>query len=145
MTTTDVQAAAVPTRPARRDGLTLAAAVSLLVITVLHTAVFAPHPWWQAWLAGPFRTDPLPADALVQFWGLPGGFVVPGALLSLLILAAGRRGSMVPGYVGWVLALWALVCLWIVGPSGFVLLLVPATLLILAAARARRRAASNAR
>jgi uncharacterized protein YqgC (DUF456 family) len=44
-----------------------------------------------------------------------------------------------------VLALWALVCLWIVGPSGFVLLLVPATLLILAAARARRRGASNAR
>lgn len=126
----------------RRDRLTIAAGVSLLIIVVLHTAVFAPHPWWAAWLAGPFRTESLPPEAVAQFWGLPGGFVIPGALLGLLIVRAGRRGAAVPGSVGWVMGLWALACVWIVGPSGFLLLLVPAALLILAAVRARRAARS---
>ena len=126
----------------RIDRLTVAAAVSLLVISVLHTAAFAFHPWWGAWLVGPFRTVQLPTDAAVQFWGLPGGFVVPGILLALLILQTGRRGRTVPPYIGVVLCVWALVCVWMVGPSGFVLFLVPAVLLLIASHRARRRSES---
>lgn len=127
--------AAAPVRP---DRLTVSAAIALLTISVIHTAAFALHPWWEAWMAGPFRTTELPMDAVVQFWGLPGGFVVPGVLLALLILRAGRRGETVPMYVAIGLGTWALLCVWMVGPSGFVLLLVPAVLLLIASLRSRR-------
>lgn len=125
----------------RTDRPTAAAAISLLVICGLHTVAFALHSWWGPWLAGPFRAGELPLDAVVQFWGLPGGFVVPGVLLALLILRAGRRGRTVPAYVGAVLGGWALLCVWMVGPSGFALVLIPAVLLLIASARARRRSA----
>jgi len=143
MTSSPALPASTPSTAASRrpaDALTVAAAVSLLIICVLHTVVFAIHPWWADWLAGPFRTGPMPAEAIIPFWGLPGGFVVPGVLLALLVLEAGRRGGTVPGYVGAVLGIWALLCLWMVGPSGFVLVLVPSALLLLARRRARRAA-----
>jgi len=124
----------------RPDRLTVAAGIALLVIFVLHTAVFALHPWWTEWLAGPFRTVEPPLDAAVQFWALPGGFVVPGILLALFILRAGRQGETVPLYVPIALGTWALACVWIIGPSGFLLALVPTTLLLIADVRARRRA-----
>jgi hypothetical protein len=111
---------------------------SLLTIAALHTLVFASHPYWDDWFAGPTRTGTLPLDAVVQFWGLPGGFVAPGALLALLTIRLGRRGETLPAYIGWALALWAASCIWIVGPSGFLLVLVPAVLLIVASARERR-------
>ncbi|MCS3844363.1 hypothetical protein [Microbacterium sp. AK031] len=126
--------------PVRPDRLTVSAAIALLTISALHTVVFALHPWWGAWMAGPFRTAQLPVEAAVQFWGLPGGFVVPGVLLALLVLRVGRRGDTVPLYIALTLGIWALVCIWMVGPSGFVLLLVPVVLLLIAALRARRRA-----
>lgn len=131
--------------PVRSDRLTVSASIVLLVISALHAAVFSLHPWWGAWLAGPFRTTQPPVDAAVQFWGLPGGFVVPGILLALLILRTGRRGGTVPLYVAITLAAWALVCIWMVGPSGFVLLLVPAVLLLVASLRSRRRDARRSR
>jgi hypothetical protein len=121
--------------------LTVAAAISLLVITLLHTLVFSMHQWWMAWLAGPFRADQLPTDAVVYFWGLPGGFVVPGVLLALVLLKTGQSGNTAPTHVGVILGLWALVCVWMVGPSGFLLLLVPSLLLLIAARRSRRRRA----
>ena len=121
--------------------LTVWGAIALLTISALHTLVFALHPWWGPWMAGPFRTTQLPIDAAVQFWGLPGGFVVPGVLLALLVLRAGRRGDTVPIYVPLTLGIWALLCVWMVGPSGFMLLLLPAILLLIASLRARRSAA----
>jgi len=124
----------------RPDRLTVSAAIALLTIAVLHTVAFAVHPWWGAWMAGPFRNTQLPLDAAVQFWGLPGGFVVPGVLLALLILRAGRRGDAVPLHIPLILGIWALVCIWMVGPSGFLLLLIPATLLLIASLRSRRGA-----
>lgn len=122
----------------RSDRLTIAAGASLLAIAALHTLAFSVHPYWGAWLAGPLRTGTESLDSAVQFWGLPGGFVVPGALLALLIIRLGRRGQTPPAYAGWTLGLWAALCLWIVGPSGFVFVLAPAILLIIANRRARR-------
>lgn len=122
----------------RPNRLTIAAAVALLVISILHTAAFSLHPWWGAWMAGPFRTAQLPVDAAVQFWGLPGGFVVPGVLLALFILRIGRGGDTVPLYVPLILGSWALLCVWMVGPSGFMLILIPAVLLLIATLKARR-------
>lgn len=124
----------------------LAAGWSLLAICALHTLAFSLHPYWDDWLAGPFRRTAPTADEAAQFWGLPGGMVVPGALLALMILRQARRGLGVPAWVGGVLGAWALGGLWVVGPSGFVLLLVPAVLLLVGArpltprsAAARRR------
>lgn len=124
--------------------LTLAAGWSVLAICLLHTLAFSRHPYWEDWLAGPFRETMAVADESIQFWGLPGGFVVPGVLLGLQILERGRRGLRLPAYVGVVLAVWASACLWVVGPSGFLFVLVPAGLLIAARLRAGVTAQSAA-
>lgn len=126
-----------PPVPRRSRRLTLAAGWSILVICLLHTLAFAFHPYWDDWLAGPLRQSTPTFEEAVQFWGLPGGFVVPGALLALMILREGHHGRALPTPIGWVLAVWAAACLWVVGPSGFVLVLVPAVLLILASRRRR--------
>lgn len=118
--------------------LTTAAGITILVIVALHTAFFAVHPWWGDWLAGPLRTHEPPMEASVQFWALPGGFVIPFALLGMLLIAWGRRGLPAPWYLGPALGLWALACVWTVGPSGFLFVLAPAVLLVVSAARARR-------
>lgn len=122
------------------DHLTGVAGVTLLLINLLHAAVFAVHSWWGDWLAGPARQHGLTTDALVQFWGSLGGFVVPGVLLALLILTAARRGRPAPAYVGVVLAIWAIACTWVIGPGGFLLFLIPAVSIIAAAVLSARRA-----
>ncbi len=137
-TTTDPGRPGSPRPPeggSRAGRLTVAAGLTLLVINLLHAAVFVAHPWWGMWLAGPFDGESFPPEVLARFWALPGGFVVPGMLLALLLLRAGRRGTTVPHYVGIGLGGWAIVCTWVVGPSGFLLLLVPAVLLLIDAVR----------
>lgn len=134
MTTAPDSAPTTPTTT-RPERLTILAGWLLLVICLLHTLVFAVHPYWADWLAGPLRESAFTADEAAQFWGLAGGFVVPGALFGLLVLRTGREGRRLPPSVGPILAIWAALCLWIVGPSGFLLVLVPAALLILTSLR----------
>lgn len=122
----------------------MAAGWSLLVICVLHTVVFAPNPWWGEWLTGMLRVEPLPVEAISLFWALPGGFVVPGGVLAAMIIGQGRRGRTAPAYVAPALVAWAALCIWIVGPSGFITAVVPATLMVIARVRARRRASRRA-
>ena len=124
-------------RPASRgcDLLTVAAGWAMVATCLLHTLVFSIHPYWGDWLAGPLRGSSVSMAEAARFWGLPGGLVVPGAILGLLIIRQGGRGQRLPAYVGRVLALWAAACLWMIGPSGFVLVLVPAALLIIAGRR----------
>ncbi|GAB2608563.1 hypothetical protein [Pseudactinotalea suaedae] len=129
-------------RPA--DRLTVVGGAALVAIAVLHTLVFIAQPWWAAWLAGPFRDEQLPVEAVAQFWALPGSFVVAGALLGLSIIGTGRRGAPAALHVPIAIGLWAALCIWIVGPSGFVLLLAPAVLLLIASLRARRRGTDRA-
>ncbi|MDV3294719.1 MAG: DUF6463 family protein, partial [Brachybacterium paraconglomeratum] len=126
-TTTDTPALRI-----RPDRLTMAAGWSLLAICALHTLAFSLHPYWVDWLAGPLRTTEATLDEAAQFWGLPGGFVLPGILLAVLLIRLGRQGGRAPAAFGPVLGLWALACVWILGPSGFLLVLVPAALLVLA-------------
>jgi hypothetical protein len=117
--------------------LTVAGGFALLAIALLHALVFLPNPWWSEWLAGPLRSEELPPDALTVFWALPGSFVVLGALYALSVIATGRRGRTLPLHAPIALAVWAALCVWIVGPSGFLLLAVPVVLLGIASLRAR--------
>lgn len=126
-----------PPAPPRPRRLTIAAGWVTVAICLLHTLAFAGHPYWGAWIAGPLRTTEVTMAEAVSFWGLPGGFVVPGAILGLTIVGLGRRGQRMPRYAGWVLAGWAAACLWMIGPSGFGFVLVPSALLIIADVRAR--------
>lgn len=122
---------ALRTHP-RHDRLTTAAGWSLLAICALHTLAFSLHPYCADWLAGPLRTTEASLDEAAQFWALPGGFVLPGVLLALLLIRLGRQGGRAPAAFGPVLGLWALGCVWILGPSGFLFVLVPAALPVLA-------------
>lgn len=106
-TTTDTPA--LRTRP-RPDRLTTAAGWSLLAICALHTLAFSLHPYWVDWLAGPLRTTEATLDEAAQFWGLPGGFVLPGILLAVLLIRLGRQGGRASAAFGPVLGLWALAC-----------------------------------
>lgn len=119
-----------PSSRRRPDRLTVAAGWSAVTIAILHTAAFAINSHWGAWLAGPTRTSDLPDEAITVFWALPGGFVVPLAVLGILLVALGRRGQAVPRSAGWILLGWIVLCLWIIGPSGFLLGLVPTALLL---------------
>ncbi|MBB4930182.1 hypothetical protein F4561_001002 [Lipingzhangella halophila] len=118
---------------------------AMVAIGVVHTAVFLPHPYWADWLSGDLWAGGGAPEAVAVFWALPGSFVPVLVVLGLLVARAGRRGEALPGYTGWVLGAWALLCVLLIGPSGFLLGLVPAALLIAANLVARRRPAAVGR
>ncbi|MGP5412590.1 hypothetical protein [Brachybacterium paraconglomeratum] len=89
---TTTETPALRTRP-RPDRLTTAAGWSLLAICALHTLAFSLPPYWGDWLAGPLRESAATLDEAAQFWGLPGGFVLPGVLLALLLIHLRRQGG----------------------------------------------------
>ncbi|MER5333697.1 DUF6463 family protein [Micromonospora sp. NPDC002717] len=123
--------------------LTIGAGWSMAAIGVLHTVVFLPHPYWSEWLTGGLRSGEGGDASLSVFWALPGGFVVPLVLFGLLLARLGRRGECAPAYVGWTVAGWAAGCALLVGPSGFLLGLIPAGLLIAEDLLARRGGAGR--
>lgn len=117
---------------------------TMAAIAGLHTMVFLPHPYWVRWLTGGmWRGDEIPEEAYTLFWALPGSFVAVLAILGLLVSRAGRRGEGLPGYVGWGIGAWCVMCLLLIGPSGFVFGIVPAGLLIADNVRDRRRFAAR--
>lgn len=123
----------------RANRWTVSGGVALLTICALHTLVFAAHPYWADWLAGPTRGGPLSTEPMLLFWALPGGLAVPGAMLGLLLIGLGRRGESVALWLPITLLAWAGLCVWITGgPTGFMMLTVPAVLLIIG--RLRRAA-----
>jgi MFS family permease len=133
-----------PERPAAARA-TLLAGWSLMIIAALHTAVFFPHIPWSEWFGGGLRTEEPDAEWAALFWALPGGATVPGFLLGMLLVRFGRQGRSVGLGVAAALAAWALGCLWLVGPSGFMFFLVTAGLLTAGAILDRRRRRRGAR
>ncbi|MER7500536.1 DUF6463 family protein [Nonomuraea pusilla] len=127
-----------PVRPALPAKLTVWAGRAMILIAVAHTAVFAPLVPWSSWLAGDLRDHTAGNDSVATFWALPGGFVVVLALLGLLVARAGRQGQRVPGYVGWTVLVWGALAVALIGPSGFLLAIIPSALLIAADLTARR-------
>jgi predicted branched-subunit amino acid permease len=130
------------TRAAGR--LTSLAGWSLVLLAVLHTAVFVPLAPWSDWFDGSLHGLDGDPDSLAVFWGLPGGFVIPALLLGLLVIRMGRQRQRVGLIFALVLAAWVTFCLWLVGPSGFVLIYSTAGLLAAAAIIDRRKAGRSA-
>ncbi|GAB3225040.1 hypothetical protein GCM10027447_14230 [Glycomyces halotolerans] len=139
-TASDSQASPASPGAARLTRLT---GWSLIVIAAAHVAVFVPLAPWGKWFEGSLRGSGADAESLAVFWALPGGIAVPGFLLGLLLIRLGRMRQRVGVGFGLVLAGWASICLWLVGPSGFVAVLaaagIPAAAII--DRRASRRSA----
>lgn len=134
-TTSEAHVPALSAPPSR---LTIWAGRTMILIALLHTAVFVPLAPWASWLAGDLRGPAADSASVATFWALPGGFVVVLALLGLLVARAGRQGQRMPAYVGWVILAWGAMAVSLIGPSGFLFTVVPAGLLIAADITARR-------
>lgn len=120
--------------------LTVWAGRTMVAIGVLHSLVYLPNPYWGDWVSGSaWRGGELSDEAHIVFWALPGGFVPVLILFGLLVSRLGKRGEVLPAYVGWALGAWFVVGLWFLGPSGFISGLIPAGLLIAESFRHRRQ------
>ena len=112
--------------------MTHAAGWSLIAIASLHTAAFAFDAPWGEWFDGELRGGGADPESAAAFWALPGGVVMPVLLFAVLLLRSARAGRHVGAGMGLVMAAWAGFCVWLVGPSGFMTVFVPAGLLVLA-------------
>lgn len=121
-----------------RNRLVIVAGWAMVAIAVLHTVAHLFHPYWSEWLTGGLWAGEAEYESYAFFWALPGSFVVVLAVLGLLVKQMGQRGQDVPSYVGWALAFWVVGCIALIGPSGFMLGVLPSTLLIVADLRRRR-------
>lgn len=113
----------------------------LTSISILHIIAFLPHPYWPEWLSGEGITS---MESMALFWALPGGPAVVGILLGLLVSRMGKHREVAPGYIGWTVLAWAAAGIALLGVSGFVLMIVPALMLITAAVMRRSRRESPA-
>ncbi|HEU5127536.1 MAG TPA: hypothetical protein VFU12_06055 [Glycomyces sp.] len=118
--------------------MTVLAGWSLMVIAVLHTAVFLPQIPWGEWFGGGLRTADADMEWVALFWALPGGLTLPAFLLGLFMIRFGRQGQRIGLGVTAALAVWVAGCLWLVGPSGFMFVLVTVGLLVTGAVLDRR-------
>jgi hypothetical protein len=131
-----------PVRRASRGAarLTSAAGWSVVAIAALHTAVFTPVSPWAAWFRGSLQNSDVDHESIAMFWALPGSFVVPVILLGLLMVRIGRQRQRIGLLFALTLVAWVSFCIWLIGPSGFMLVYVPAALLIVASILDRREA-----
>jgi hypothetical protein len=114
---------------------------------VFHTVVAAlmrQEVWAQIVDEGFLSTVPLypSADRLPMaeaFWFSPGSFGVPLLLLGSLVTWLTRRGERVPGWLGWGVAVWAVLLGLLSGfDAGTMILLLIGVLLVVGAWNARR-------
>ncbi len=93
------------------------------------------------WLAGSAWLPPggvsQLSPAVGAFWLTLGSFALPLILLGGLVTRLARTGETVPGYVGWGLTVWGVVCAAVFEPSPFITVLVPAIMLLRAGRRDR--------
>lgn len=113
----------------------------MIAISLLHIAVFVPHPYWSEWLRGDLRAGEGSTESVTVFWALPGGFAPVMLLLGMVLFGSARSGRPLPRYVGWGLGLWVLLCVSLIGVSGFLLGTIPTLLLIIAGFLRPRRLA----
>ena len=92
--------------------------------------------WAAVPLLGSF-TEPGAARNALAFWGGPGSFAVPLAILGLLVWHLASRSIPVPAFVGWIIALWCLAGALILVPSPFILGAAAGVLVVMAARPSR--------
>lgn len=130
----------------RARTLFIGASRTLVAICALHLAFWAVATWsnWDHWATGGLwgAEEAGDIESAADFWALPGSFMLPLALLALLIERLARSGRAAPAYVGWALTGWVVLCAAILMPSGFILGIIPGIMLI-AASRLNSRAAQQ--
>ncbi len=137
-------------KPSAKSGAVLerAATWALLIISLMHILFFSIQvvssghlsAWLSGQLWGPQVLDVELSQAQGAFWQLLGSFAAPLVLLSALLLRLVRTDVPIPGFIGYGLAIWLLICSVVLEPSGFPLGLIPAGMLIIAH---RRRVAAK--
>ncbi len=118
------------------------------VVTVAIVTREAIASWFTTglWSAVPLGVTGASAEVLsrtVAFWAGPASFAVPLFMLGLLFVRLAGQGVRVPAVIGWVLAIWCLVCAVILSPSPFYLGIVAGVLVIVAASRRRAAVAAE--
>lgn len=125
------------TTPAPGTRLTMAGAIGIGVIAVLHAVVMG-FDHWPEWLAGSLRDGTAESASWAAFWAQPGGFEPAALALAIMVAGAARRGRPAPVSVGLVLVGWLGMCMFLVGPlSGFGLAMIAAGLVLAGALRGR--------
>ena len=109
-------------------------AVHILGMLALNLAYVGS--WFSGGLWGvPLADHAGPSGALGAFWVVPGSFAVPLVALGITAISLDRRGARLPGVVGWIVGVWAIVLAIVLVPSPFALALIPACLIVIAARR----------
>ncbi|MFI2325517.1 DUF6463 family protein [Nocardia beijingensis] len=80
----------------------------------------------------------------LTFWAGPGSFAVPLILLGLLIWQHAGRGTAVPAWIGWGLAVWCLLGGILLVPSPFLVGTISGVLVVIAARKDGRHAGVGA-
>ena len=118
----------------------------LIVIAIVHLVFFTAQAFSlglvRGWFTGELRSpETLQAEmsqSQAAFWQSLGSFAVPLILLAVLVSVLVKANVPVPGFLGYGLGVWVLVCTVILEPSGFPLGLIPVALLITADQLSRR-------
>ncbi|THV30008.1 hypothetical protein [Glycomyces paridis] len=130
----------VPIRRTTRGAarLTVIAGWAVVAIGLLHIAAIAPSAAWADWFDGSLRVLGEDWESIATFWALPGGLAVPVILLGLLMIRFGRQRQAIGLWFPVALLAWVSFCVWLIGPSGFMLVSVPVVLLVVAAVLDRK-------
>lgn len=131
--------------------LNIWAARLLILIAVAHLALFTGLAlalgFVPGWFVGELRSLEILRAEISQsqaaFWAGLGSFAVPLLVLGALVRVLVRSSVSVPGFVGYGLGVWVVICTLILEPSGFPLVLIPVALLIRAHQLDRRPRSSS--
>jgi hypothetical protein len=116
--------------------------MSLLHLLVLGIDALALLPQWltghlwtlEHWQPVMSQSPDMAANG-AAFHATLGSFALPMLVFGALVLWMDRRGVVPPAFLGWGLGVWALLSGLVMEPSGYLLGLIPAVLLVLAARR----------
>lgn len=122
----------------KRLGLTAAGGWVAIAGSVIHlvlTSIARTDVWRDVVSAGwlntvtlrPGAEQPRVAEA---FWLTPGSFAVPLLALGILVVFSARKGNRVPGVLGWILAVWGILCASLLPVSGAWLFIVIGVLFV---------------
>jgi hypothetical protein len=110
-------------------------AIAGTVVHLILTPISRAEVWADIVSAGWWNTITLrpSADQLrfaEAFWITPGSFAVPLLVLGILAVLSARKGHRVPAVLGWMLAIWGILCASLLPVSGAWLFIVIGVLFV---------------